>query len=267
MSDKAESLSELDSGLAEMLDAYKVETSRGPAEVAAALEKVSVKLAATTSAGAVGIMSVTTKVAVASVLLSAGAWFTWGMTREAEPLATHAATASKTTPAVGNAVMADPETETRPKQIAPPVAAVPNKTPTHHLATPPAAPPPTEAKAKPPRVTKSPRVTKQPHVATPPRVPEPEPKNLASLSAELDLLKQARTALRAGRAADALKRVAEHRANHPSSTFAEERDATEVMALCALGRVKEGRTKAADYKRNFPRSRRDVLATCEASQQ
>ncbi|MBL4686290.1 MAG: hypothetical protein JKY37_16975 [Nannocystaceae bacterium] len=265
MSDKVELLPELDSGLAEMLDAYKLETSRGPAEVAAALEKVSVKLAATTSAGAVGIMSVTTKVVVASVLLSAGAWFTWGVTRDAVPRATHVVTASKTAPAVGNAVIADPETEARPEQIAPP--AVPDKPPTRHLAAPPTAPPPTKAKAKPPRVTKSPRVARQPHLAAPPHIAEPEPKNLASLSAELGLLKQARTALRAGRAADALKRVAEHRTSHPTSTFAEERDATEVMALCALGRLKEGRTKAADYKRNFPRSRRDVLATCEAPRQ
>lgn len=75
-----------------------------------------------------------------------------------------------------------------------------------------------------------------------------------TLAAELALLRTARGALRSGRHQAALSAVAEHRASFPNSAFAEERAATEVMALCGLGRAEQARGKAERFKTLYPSS-------------
>ena len=84
----------------------------------------------------------------------------------------------------------------------------------------------------------------------------------SSLKAELELLRQARSALRGGRAARALEIVLDHRREYPTSAVAEERDATEISALCALGRHDEAEAKAAAMERSSSRPADDLLAGC-----
>jgi hypothetical protein len=56
---------------------------------------------------------------------------------------------------------------------------------------------------------------------------------------ELSLLHAAQSAWRAGDPARALALVGEHRARHPRSAFAVEREALRVLTLCDLGRTEE----------------------------
>jgi hypothetical protein len=88
-----------------------------------------------------------------------------------------------------------------------------------------------------------------PRARTKPRRAEPP-----SLAAELDLLRRARAALRTKNPRLALTLSRRHRREYPDSTFAEERNATEVMALCALGHNDIARSKAAAFRRRYPRS-------------
>lgn len=86
----------------------------------------------------------------------------------------------------------------------------------------------------------------------------------ASLAAELALLRRARAALRAGKAARALALVATHRERHPGSTFDEERRLTEITALCALGRTDAAQREVDAFRRRFPASSRgfEAMAAC-----
>ena len=82
------------------------------------------------------------------------------------------------------------------------------------------------------------------------------------LAAELRLLTAARSALRSGDPELALRRLREHGASFPESTLAQERDATEVKALCALGRTDDARTRAAAYAARFGQPDEPLLSTC-----
>lgn len=86
----------------------------------------------------------------------------------------------------------------------------------------------------------------------------------ASLAAELALLREARAALRAGKAERALALVATHRDRHPGSTFDEERRLTAITALCALGRTGAAQLEADAFSRRFPASSRgsEAMAGC-----
>ncbi len=75
-----------------------------------------------------------------------------------------------------------------------------------------------------------------------------------SLAEELALLRRAREALRHRNAARARDIVVEHRARWPTSAFSEEREATFVMALCALGRRDEAERRAAGFRAQYPDS-------------
>ena len=94
------------------------------------------------------------------------------------------------------------------------------------------------------------------------RTPAPE---APSLAAELELLRATRTALRGGEAQRALDLAGRHRRRYPRSAFAEERSATEVMALCVLGRVDAAKSKAAGFRRLYPGSSFEagLVASCD----
>ena len=83
--------------------------------------------------------------------------------------------------------------------------------------------------------------------------------------AEVLLIAEAHRALQAGNASDSLVLLDEHARRFPTGAMAEERDAARVAALCALGRVVEGRTAAAAFLRDFPGSPHAsrVRASCE----
>lgn len=82
---------------------------------------------------------------------------------------------------------------------------------------------------------------------------EPTP---ADLEAEMRLIRGADTALRSGRASDALALLAQHRAEHPRASLAHEREGLRAIAQCQLGAP--GASAAA--QRFIERSPRSPLA-------
>jgi hypothetical protein len=66
----------------------------------------------------------------------------------------------------------------------------------------------------------------------------PDPMNLAT---DLRLLREAQSALSAGRAGDALALLRDHQRAYPRTQFRQERDAIRILALCAAGQ--EGRAR------------------------
>lgn len=90
----------------------------------------------------------------------------------------------------------------------------------------------------------APVVVKEPVVAA-----KPKPKPESTLAAELQSLRDAHVALREGRAGDALAIVD----GMKGSSLAQERSATRVLALCALGRG-DARTAADSFLAAHPSS-------------
>jgi len=66
------------------------------------------------------------------------------------------------------------------------------------------------------------------------------------------LLSRATSALRAGRAADALTLLNEHQHKFPKGVLSEERRAAKAQALCSLGRQTEGRAELARLAPHSP---------------
>jgi hypothetical protein len=67
------------------------------------------------------------------------------------------------------------------------------------------------------------------------------------VEAELVLLGKAQRALSSGAAARALELTEQHARAFPAGTLSEERQATRIVALCALGRVSEGRAEGRAF--------------------
>lgn len=65
--------------------------------------------------------------------------------------------------------------------------------------------------------------------------PEKAELNAADLEAEMKLIRGADSALRAGRASEALSLLAEHQAEHPKASLAHEREGLRAIANCQLG--------------------------------
>lgn len=124
-------------------------------------------------------------------------------------------------------------------------------------AAPPTAIEATQAETTTPR-TASPATPGSPNGTTK-RAPRAEPPTQAppartDLSAELDLLARAQSALAKGKPAEAKELVAEHRRSYPRSTLAEERDALELLAACANGPSSALATKARAFVERYPGS-------------
>ncbi|MFZ5892649.1 MAG: hypothetical protein ACOY0T_16440 [Myxococcota bacterium] len=75
-----------------------------------------------------------------------------------------------------------------------------------------------------------------------------------SLGSETRLLARARELLRAGRAEEALGVLREHARSYPDGSLREEALASQVLVLCAQGRVKEAAVERARFHATFPRS-------------
>ena len=65
------------------------------------------------------------------------------------------------------------------------------------------------------------------------------------LAQEVAILSRATSALRAGRAEEALRVLNEHQREFPNGVLGEERRAAKAQALCSLGRVAEGKAELA----------------------
>ncbi len=102
----------------------------------------------------------------------------------------------------------------------------------------------------PPHPEPSPVAVPQPRVRRPLTAPAVAPKD-DGLQRELELLRQAREALRAGRSAGAKASLRAHALSYPQGQLAEEREALLVVVRCTGGEVNTGR---AAFERSHPRS-------------
>jgi hypothetical protein len=229
---------ELDPDVAALVAAYSAETARTPAQIDAVLQQVTTKLAAPAAGTSVGLTPFAAKLALVGVVVGAGTWLTVRASSSELPAPQVSAASVPSDTGTG-----DPSAPVVvPPVIVPPVVEPPRREP---IASVPAVPP----RATPKRMAERSAASLEDQ----PRV---------SLAAELRLLKEARRALRDGDGARALERVRTHRKDHPTSALAEERDATEVMALCSLGRADEARARAAEYETRYRRSQQPLLARC-----
>jgi hypothetical protein len=80
------------------------------------------------------------------------------------------------------------------------------------------------------------------------------------LAQEVALLSRATSALRSGRAQDALKVLNEHQREFPNGVLGQERSAAKAQALCSLGRVSEGRVELGRLAPDSPAARRAMKA-------
>ena len=86
---------------------------------------------------------------------------------------------------------------------------------------------------------------------TTPSSGSPDPSNLASEQAQIDI---ARAALARGRPADALRSLGEHSRLYPSGKLREEREALAVQALAQSGQKAAAASRAERFRRSFPNS-------------
>jgi len=84
--------------------------------------------------------------------------------------------------------------------------------------------------------------------------PSPSARRSGTLAQEVAMLSRATADLQAGRAAEALKVLAEHQRKFPGGLLAEERRAARVQALCALGRRAEAEAELERLERTSPQS-------------
>jgi hypothetical protein len=96
----------------------------------------------------------------------------------------------------------------------------------------------------------------------PPGAPPP-----GEVAAEVHLLREAHLAMGAGDADRVLVLLDEHERRYPRGALGEERDATRIGALCALGRRVEAKEAAERFLRMTPRSLQAaaVRASCGGS--
>jgi len=108
-----------------------------------------------------------------------------------------------------------------------------------------------------------PAVAKAKRERTAIKAPIPE-QSVANMAEELVLLRQAQTALREGRSADALSISADHAARFPQGALHEERAAVEMLARCAQGAA--GPTQLSSFLENAPESplKARVREACKA---
>jgi hypothetical protein len=104
-------------------------------------------------------------------------------------------------------------------------------------------------------------IARTPARATPPSVREHD-----ELAREVALLARATKELHAGNARKALNTLETHRRKFPNGSLAEERRAATAQALCALGRVSEGRAEQARLAPNSPAASR-AKQLCDAAEE
>lgn len=234
----------------DLLEAYRAQTHRSGAQVESALQSVTahVGAASATAAATTGI-STTAKVGLAATLL--GVVGVVGL-------------------AVGRP-SPQPEPRLKPVVVSAPAAAdlvdEVEPEPVEREVSPAPEPPPEEdtSNAQLPEPKPKPRSGSKVRIK-----PKPKPKALPSkpaptstLTEELRRLQQVRAALRGGTPARARALIQSHRRDYPNSTLAQERDATEVAALCAEDRDADAKRKAAAFAKAYPGSSQDLLADCD----
>ncbi|MEM9070581.1 MAG: hypothetical protein AAGE52_18895 [Myxococcota bacterium] len=87
-----------------------------------------------------------------------------------------------------------------------------------------------------------------------PETREPEAPRPSALARERALIDQARAALRAGRAHDALVALMGHERQFPNGSFAEERERLAIESLVDTGRHRAARRRGDAFLRRYPQS-------------
>jgi hypothetical protein len=231
-------MDEMDPSLRAYVDAYVDEVSPSATGVDQALQQANAKLAAQSAASSSGV-SLTLKLGIAGLVIGGAVFLMWtGNDPKPEAPVPSLVASSEEAPEAVESPAVVPLEEPEPNTTA-------NAEPT----TPePAAQLPSAPATK---------VAKKPN-----HKPAED-----TLEAELELLRSARAALRGGNASKALSLVRKHGKRYPKSTFVEERSATEVMALCAVGKTDAAKSKAGKFRKRFPGSAFEagLMDACEAN--
>jgi hypothetical protein len=98
------------------------------------------------------------------------------------------------------------------------------------------------------------RTPSMPSVATAPAGSTRGASNRGDVAAEVRLLGDAQSAMRAGEPERALLLLDEHARRYPKGALGEERDAARIGALCTLGRISEAREATDRFLRAAPLS-------------
>jgi len=146
----------------------------------------------------------------------------------------------------------------RPVATPPPSPAwvKPAAVPSNVVSSTPSAPSQVAAPATSAQGVEAPQAAAESVASSPPRAQD-------RLAQEVALLSRATSDLRAGRAAEALKALDEHRRKFPNGTLSEERRAARAQALCSLGRIDEGRTELSLLAPRSPAAAR-ARQVCDA---
>lgn len=94
--------------------------------------------------------------------------------------------------------------------------------------------------------------------------PTPSSARPDALAQEVQLLARATRSMRAGRPMQALAVLDEHQRRFPGGALSEERRAARAQALCALGRITEGRAEQSQLPPRSPTAARAAQA-CDAA--
>lgn len=110
-----------------------------------------------------------------------------------------------------------------------------------------------------PAVEDAPPIEPDAAEGSPSERPEPKPATKEAPSAddlerELELIGQAKSALRGGDAKETLRILSEHKTDFPRSSFGEERAFLKMTALCDLGQKKQARREAERFLKKHPKS-------------
>jgi hypothetical protein len=183
----------------------------------------------TTQAKAAALWSAGAKLAAALAITAGGVAATWSYVHpRSEAVVTNPARAQVAPP---------PSTPVTPSDtVTQPVVTAPERE---------ADEPPTKALRPAPR---APRAAEKPE--PPPSKPDAA---VASLEAEMKLIRGADSALRAGRASEALALLAQHQAEHPHASLSHEREGLRAIAQCQTG-ASGSREVAERFLARSPRS-------------
>ena len=121
----------------------------------------------------------------------------------------------------------------------------------------PATPQPPPAAPAPATIPVEEPATGEPAAAERPiakREPTKSENSALKLKAEAALIGEAQRALGAGRAGEALERLAQYDQRFPGGALRGEADATRVFALCQSGRLREGEAAKQAFLRRYPAS-------------
>lgn len=183
----------------------------------------------TTQAKAASLFSVGAKVAAALAITAGGVAATWSYVH-------HPTETVTTSPAPPRGSPRPSAPVTSSDAVAPPVAAEPE---------PKAEEPPSKALRP---ALRAPRPAEKSESG-----PSKPDDTVASLEAEMKLIRGADSALRAGRASEALALLAKHQAEHPHASLAHEREGLRAIAQCQTGAA-GSRAVAERFLARSPRS-------------